>query len=1783
MVKVKIDYISSVNYALINNGIAVCKSMEIENEGKEELRDIIIECSGEFFRDFRSGVIDTIKGGETIRYAGLKLNLLPEKLATVTERIASSFTVRLLTCSREGDTSELFSQSYDVNIMAYDQWLGTSIAPQCLASFVTPNHPAIGDVLIKAGNKLKHLSESSSFTGYQSHNSNEVRRQVAAIFGALHEENIVYRPMPASYEKIGQRITLPSQVLSSKLGNCIELTLLFASLLEAVGINCGIILTREHAFLAVWLINDCCPYSIYDDGAYVEKKCSDGISEMLVLEATEIAAEKTSFEEAISGANVALAKNIRNPAECFTFIDVKRCRMEHVRPLPQRIGDDVEEKVIDGVEHNDCILEVKEHVRYDLSRGTESNKISPKIDIWERKLLDFSKKTNSMLDLKLNQKAIQLISFDLKMLDDSLQEGNEFVIVGKPTNADVDRDMRIVRSKIYPELRDTVSSDIKRNILHTYSPEQETKDTLKNLYRKSREISEETGASALYLAIGLLRWYDAETPKEPCYAPILMLPVEMVYKKSGYYMRMRDEDMMLNITLVEYLRQNLDIDISGLTPFPRDERGAIDVDKIFALLRDALSNHNGWDIEDEAVLGLFSFSKFIMWHDIHTHHEELMEHDIVRSLIEQKLTFVPNQVASDLKDVDKTIRPEALALPVPVDSSQMAAVIASTQGGSFILYGPPGTGKSQTITNIISNALFQGKRVLFVSEKMAALSVVQQRLEKINLAPFCLELHSNKATKQHVLSQLKMSLDVARIHSPEAYKRTADGLYEQRTELIKYMEALHDVKGEEGMSLYDCLVRYSAIKEPVLDIDVSDAELKKHFRVDKLDIYTHLLVYKYKAVIGLIGHPSRHPLLGFNVQDEDLADLTQIPRRIEETMNVLKNAVERYSYFNRAETLKRELLRACTEDLFNQNAEALYREWREIKMQWMLPRFFGKKDFLKKLRAFNPLLVEEEIDSFLSKFIDYTEVHREIVVVQDALNRFFGIKLDEDILPEKEELLQYVARLERYRCHTDGARDWYQWCAYKRELEAHGLGVVSRRIEAGEIAADSLCGSFLKAMFKNLANEKIAQSSVLRTFEGSIFDETIQRYKKLTEEFQLLSQKELYARLAANIPRIDESIDDSSPIGLLNRSIANGGRGKPLRELFTQIEPLLPRLCPCMLMSPMSVVQYLDFSQPKFDIVIFDEASQMPTSEAIGSIVRGKSLIVVGDPKQMPPTSFFKSSNVSEEEAHIDDLDSILDDCRILGLPALQLNWHYRSKHESLIAFSNNEYYEGNLITFPSIDDQKSMVKYRYIPDGIYEKGGRKSNRKEAEAIVDEVISRLSSPKDRLLSIGVIAFNINQKELIEDLLEERLDKDKNLRQVADEMYEPIFVKNLESVQGDERDLIIFSIGYGPDKDGKASMNFGPLNADGGERRLNVAVSRARREMLVFSSLRSSQIDLQRSQARGVAGLKHFLEYAEKQILVKLSGEKKEDSDVIVASRIAQELRELGYEVRTNVGRSNFKVDVAIVDTEHKGNYLLGILLDGKGYHGTQTTSDREIVQPSVLKTLGWRVMRVWSVDWLNNPERVLRRIEEALQRAEPVEEEEPAEPMTFDVSQEQQVEEPKTLVREYVSYSDSNGSIMDMSDEELLQEILTDEQPMTLEYLTKCICEHRDLTKATPSLTATIQSVVEKKMYIQKFGSSTVLWTDKEQADAFEGYRPLGKRNITEAPIIEVMNAIMIAVEQRISVKRGELRLAVARKWGAYRGVKVNKMLDEVIDMLLEENKLVEENGLIKLPESSFS
>lgn len=1761
-VTLSVDCLKTVNYVLFHNRIPVCQSVEVTNVSERMLNDVRVVCAGEYVSRYESGLIAQIAPGETVRVTPFEVSPDASALGKLTERVTTAFT---MTVSSQDET--LCEEHCEIEFMPYDHWLGTTILPQSIASFVTPNHPAINDLVRTTADVLKLLAGSSVLSAYQSGDGLAVRQQIAAVFAAIHQRGIVYRGMPASYEVVGQRVTMPDQVLATKIGNCIELTLLMASVLEAIGLNAVIVLQRGHAYLGVWLVDDCHTCSVCDDASFIERECSRGIDEMLVLEATQVAMETASFEDAISVAEHNLADH-----EVFEmFIDIKRCRLEHIYPLPARVQDgEVWMMPARGVGHDECVVDVKEHDRYDLSQIQDAKRELTKFDIWERKLLDFSLR-NSLLNLYLRRRAIQFVSFEVNRIEDHLQDGEEYCILSKPSvEFDSDTSERLVRSRLHGQLHDLISNDIEHHYLHTYQAEHETRDILKNIYRAARNAIEETGANSLFLAIGILRWHETPKNAQPHYAPLLLLPVEMVYKRGRYYIRTREEEISLNITLMEFLRQNYDINIPGLSPLPKDGSG-VDVPLIFAAIRDALKEQKHWDVEEECLLGTFSFSKFLMWNDIHTHRDALRENKIVDSLVENRLTWTPDPVTEDLKDIDEQLSPADTALPVSVDSSQMRAVIEAGKGHSFLLYGPPGTGKSQTITNLIANALYQGKRVLFVAEKMAALSVVQSRLEKIGLGAFCLELHSNKTSKQHVLQQLDKALKVAHIVAPGDFVRQADKIFEERKKLISYMRDLHDRDAGDGLSLYDCIMRHEAISGSPLPTFRMEKQLDALLLREGVKGVEDLFGSRLNTVVRLVGQPSRHPLNGLRIDRKSLTDIQGLVADMLKSADILTRAQAEYENLRQARELRDALLADNTPDIFGEDAEQLCREWREAKSKWLIPRFFAKRNFVARLRQYDKCITETEVDVLIEKLATYHKRHEAIEQIRQVLRLYFATNTEEDVMPEKTVMENAAAKLRRWSEHSPLMRDWLHWSEYGEELTTSGMSCVVSAMLEGEHEPAEMRDSFLKAMFLYKAQEKISRSETLTAFEGMIFDEKVQAYRNMTDEFQMLIQKELYARLASRIPRVTESVSSSSETGLLNRNISNGGRGLSLRDLFDQLPTLLPRLCPCMLMSPMSVAQYVGLGQDKFDLVIFDEASQMPTSEAVGAIARGKALVVVGDPKQMPPTSFFSSTCVDAEEACVDDMESILEDCRTLEIPSLQLSWHYRSRHESLIAFSNNEYYDGSLITFPSVDDRN--VKVHYVPvGGCYDKGGSRSNKAEAEAIVKEVVRRLRDERLRKMSIGVIAFSVTQQSLVEDLLMDCIDTDKSLQDIVRQMPEPIFVKNLENVQGDERDVILFSIGYGPDKSGKISMNFGPLNNSGGERRLNVAVSRARQEMYVFSALRWPDIDLRRSKAKGVEGLKHFLQYAETQSLPSSSQTHARHQDTLVASQIAAELKAKGYGTAVCVGRSQFKVDVAVSDKNTPDIYRLGILLDGEGYRDTPTTRDREVVQPSVLSALNWQVMRVWIVDWFNNKQRVIDRIVERLASGNTATEH-VLSMKTFDVSGEP-LEDSPSRARVYASYSVGREAALTMPDTELLRNILSTEQPVTFTLLCRRVCALRGMGRVTPSLQKTLGT------YLLDFytDDSGALWATEDESHDYGMYRLNSGRDIADIPLIELHNVIVEVLTEQVSIDEDSLTLFAAKKMGfARRGSNVDAAFRKALENMKAAGKVEQVGQNVRL------
>ena len=1851
-VVVRIDYLPCVNYSMVNSGIDVCNSLVLENVDDKDLYDLSVEISGQYLKN-NNCRFELLKKGQSVQVAMIKIEPDFTVLCEITEAIKSTFQL-IIKCRSE----VIFEQDYPITLLSFEEWAGSNVMPEHIAAFVVPNNPLLPKIKLSAARFLEKWTGSAAFDEYQTQDRNRVRAQVAAIYEALRSEGIIYSAPPASFEQTGQRIRLADKVLTDKMGTCLDTSLLIASCLEEIGIYPIILMLKDHAMVGAWLTPNVFSQMVCDDASYLLKETADGNNNLVLLESTAItSSESISFEDAVKSA----MQKMKDDSLFLYFVDIHRCRLGNIRPLPQRIEKDGKWSFAnEGIEHQNATEAIKNFSHYDL-RLEDTGKPTTKQMIWERKLLDFSLR-NNLLNTRLGRKVIPFISFEIEHLEDHLQAGEDYSITPSPgKKLEPNAEGMYDSSQQATEYQTYVSELISSHKIASYLTETELQNALKHIYRTARTSLEENGANSLFLALGMLKWYETSKSEQPRYAPILLLPVDIV-RRSGnnYIIRKRDEDIILNITLVELLKQNFRINLDVLKELPKDESG-VDVKLIFTYFRRAIIEQKKWDVIEESMLGLFSFNKFVMWNDIHANADKLKENVVVASLIDKQDKQEVAENAVDARNIDKENAPMDFAIPLDVDSSQMEAIVESGHGRSFILHGPPGTGKSQTITNMIANALYQGKRVLFVAEKMAALSVVQSRLEKINLAPFCLELHSNKATKKHFLEQMDEVLKVTKIKSPEEYAQRSEELFNERKELISYMEALHHQQSS-GLSLYDCISEHLAIKEA----EISEQLPPKEQMTADYIFRCREQVEQINAILDIVGQPNLHALYGLEPVDNrqetldaiyallqefkgqyekytgqlgKLNTAVSLNLKTEEDLQWLKMFANMISSEKERDELQETILSTYSEDILRMDVNAYKREWEEVKGKWFLPRYFAKKKYLKSLQVYGQVF-ESGIEDMLKLVGDYQDYKKTLKVQTEELVsyahsngfshqdrydtyiQFLGSQATgrrqeflydaESLTSVNQDLANLTEKLkgltiqhnpkDEIASHFYGwignyqkVKDWYHWVDKKRELQQMGVQPVVTLIEEGTNPEEAMNG-FLKGIYHVLIETAIDENEQLRMFNGLKFRQKIEKYKRDTAKFQELSKEELYSKLASRVPATSTSIAEGSEISILKRNIANGGRGNSIRSIIDNIPTLLPRLCPCMLMSPISVAQYIDLNAEKFDLVIFDEASQMPTSEAVGAIARGKAVIVVGDSKQMPPTSFFSSNQVDEEEADIDDMESILDDCITLSLCEHQLNWHYRSKHESLIAFSNSQYYDNNLLTFPSIDDH--VAKVTLIPvNGVYDKGRTRSNPDESKAIVSEIIRRLSDAELQKFSIGVVAFSKVQGDLIEDDLLDALDKNPQLKEIAMNGKEPIFVKNLENVQGDERDVILFSIGYGADKNGKVSMNFGPLNNAGGERRLNVAVSRARYEMMVCSTLKSSQIDLKRSNAKGVEGLKGFLEFAETGKLPFVSGTTHNYSTNVMVEQICDALARKGYITESFVGRSNFKVDIAVSTPEHPEKFILGILCDGRTYFETKTTRDREIVQPGVLRMLNWRVMRVYSIDWYENRERALNQILQELKSAETGEtQDEPTEDTASYVFDSEKIKESgisEHIVRnkalrpynecgiETINVDKDSFNPYDKKYARIIKSILKDEQPVTEGYLCKRLAKVIGFGHAGANVQRAV-SFAMSSLYQDPLSIDGIFsyWLDEKSAIGYKYYRAPSPRSITEIPAIEIVNAIKEVVEEEFSLPKDKIPTIAARKLGfSSAGAKICDVINKTL-IYLEKNSVVTiTNGLVSLPQ----
>lgn len=526
-------------------------------------------------------------------------------------------------------------------------------------------------------------------------------------------------------------------------------------------------------------------------------------------------------------------------------------------------------------------------------------------------------------------------------------------------------------------------------------------------------------------------------------------------------------------------------------------------------------------------------------------------------------------------------------------------------------------------------------------------------------------------------------------------------------------------------------------------------------------------------------------------------------------------------------------------------------------------------------------------------------------------------------------------------------------------------------------------GNFADALLRNL----FLNPTPLSYFIGDVHENKIKEFQELDKKIISLNRFRIAEKLYKSRPSLNTNATPRSELGVLKSEFSRKRGHMPIRRLLSICGSLIQKIKPCFMMSPLSIAQYLDPHSVKnlrFDYVIFDEASQVKPEDALGALLRAKNAVIMGDTKQLPPTTFFDILlNVDAEDYDISvvaDMESILHLCK-RSFPSKMLRWHYRSRHESLIAVSNQEFYDNHLLVYPSPaqDSEDLGLKFVHLPDTIYDRGKTATNPLEAKEVVKEAFKhykRYGNSK----SLGIGTFNVRQQQAILEELELQLKLNPDMEEYFyGNQEEHFFVKNLETIQGDERDVILVSIGYGFDDEGRLTLNFGPLNQEGGERRLNVLISRAREKCVVFSNFRGKDLKLRDDSPFGLRALKVFLDYAENRKLVSkdiMSSSPSSPLEDAIHSFLTKE----GFEVHRQVGCAGFRIELAVVDPEFPEKYLLGISTDGGIYKNTPVARDRDRLQEQILTGLGWQLYRVWSTDWYRNREKVKNNILETIEK-----------------------------------------------------------------------------------------------------------------------------------------------------------------------------------------------------------
>ncbi|MFC0068790.1 DUF3320 domain-containing protein [Umezawaea endophytica] len=1859
---------SVVSYAMAHNGISVIGAVTVDGVPRDVqgavLRFDIGDATGPL-SEVHSRTVD-LAGGRPTVVTDLRLVLDPAAMLLVGEQRPGTIRVWV-----EVGGVRRAEASARVRVLAAHQWLARplSLGLEMLAAHVMPNHPAVVDLMGHVADRLLASTGSPALQGYQA-GPERVDEIVRAVYDVLRARGIRSAEPPASWADVGQEVRTPGEVLLDRVATPLDLVVVMAAVLEQAGVNSLLWLVEGHAFLGYWREESSLDGTAQTDVADVVNRID---LDRIRLVETTFAVVARPFEE-----------THRPPYDEYLtgglervlgVVDVRQARRDRIVPLPARTRDIGGNVVVSVYTPAARFWPEVASVARPSTGPRHAVAAPPRVTRWKNALLDLSLRNRLVNFTARSGLSLAVPGERLGTLEDLLHQGAAVVLRAADDLAAVDRERGVRTGRELPpeQLAELLVS---RRSVYAEVTEAAYWSRLRGLAHKARTIVEETGANNLYLALGSLVW---ELDGRPLRSPLVLVPVVLTPSgRGGRYRLSLDEAgaSTPNYCLVEKLRQVHGLEVPGLAEPAADDAG-IDLDAAFEATRSAIAERGlPYRVEPTADLAVLQFAKFRLWKDLDENWATFAENPLVAHLVHRPAEVFEDPVTtSAVHDLEEL----AERCPVPADASQLRAVAEAVAGRTFVLEGPPGTGKSQTITNLLVRAVAEGKRVLFVAEKRAALDVVRRRLDEVGMGPLTLDLHDRASSPVAVRAQVARALEHVVVPDQQGLSARLDELRSARRALTRYAYQLHD-RNPVGLSLYSARDAALAVGADVPAMPVSTAflstaspdavrRLRKLFGElpdvayparpgpdhpwafvdDRSVVVPDVLVAASRLDMALRALP-RLAVLAAVRESEDLRVLAalvgeRVPlavldeTRTERWAAAVDGVRRRVAEFAVLDHPGLDVVTPAALDLPVGELHAAARAaagsgfWgRRGRLAAVGERLAG---VLRPGARVKPKQVVELTGELVALLVGvdrlaarvrqvpglvlppgwspFAPAGREVVVrrvewlrwagsvvdpAERARARFAGplrAFLESSAVLDPVPVAAAAARVAEFakacgvgaepiaawageaglvatwaasagerQIGDDGSlRRWVALLAHVEPLRDEHLDDARALLLRGGLSPDDASRAFELGLAEASVGER-RRATGLASFDQAAQDRAISRFVGVSG----MVREHLRTAVPAQVVRSRSFDPDATGgrVGLLRRQLGRQRGGLRVRELMTEFGDLVTGALPCVLVSPDSVARFFPATAGLFDIVVFDEASQVRVADAVGAMGRARSVVVVGDSKQMPPTSFAESAFGTAEPDELGDVvedeESILGECVQARVERQRLTWHYRSQDESLIAFSNHHYYDGALASFPAPaasgpDRGVSLVRV----DGTFHRSGAagllRTNPVEARAVVDEVRRRFAASPDVVPSLGIVTFNQQQRACVEGLLRDA--DDPRIVEALDDDAEGLFVKNLENVQGDERDVILFSTAFSVTERGVLPLNFGPLNRTGGERRLNVAVTRARRQVVVFSSFDPEQLRAEETSSVGVRHLRTYLDMAGGGALP--SGSRWRAVVDRHRDSVADALRAAGLAVTMDVGMSEFKVDVVLADPARPDVPVAAVLLDGPGWASRLTVRDRDGLPVEVLEgLLGWpAVCRVWLPDWQADPAGVVERLAAVVRaggavRPEPVREPPvPATvPATVPVSVGVGVTGP-VVVPAYAPWPVRSVGAVEVLDglpgtgervASVVAEVVAAEGPVHVDRLVRLVAGAFGLSRVVEARRTAILAQV--RLLVE----DDVVWPVGVRPGEWSGYRrtPEGvERSFEHVPVREVVNALVAVARGAAGMPVGELRREVLAVFGGKR------------------------------------